>query len=155
MSPTGDLLFTSIFAGEVSSWACSGAFMCSAGMALSQWQHTLWGNRKLGKECNSKRCGQCKFEAEGHVSKQEQRCVARDKLSWASISSQRSLHSAPIFRLSLKVAVNGTHQCDFHNFWGALCSNCHRQEVDLSRALKDRWRQEHKEKSRMCLVEAG
>ena len=46
MSPTGDLLVTSIFAGEVSSRACSGAFMCCAGMALSQWQHTLWGNRK-------------------------------------------------------------------------------------------------------------
>ena len=38
-------------------------------------------------------------------------------------SSQRSLHSAPIFRLLLKVAVNGTHQCDSHNFWGALSSN--------------------------------
>ena len=37
-------------------------------------------------------------------------------------SSQRSLHSAPIFRLLLKVAVNGT-QCDSHNFWGALSSN--------------------------------
>ena len=31
-------------------------------------------------------------------------------------SSQRSLHNAPIFRLLLKVAVNGTHQCDFLNF---------------------------------------
>ena len=30
--------------------------------------------------------------------------------------SQRSLHDAPIFRLLLKVAVNGTHQCDFPNF---------------------------------------
>ena len=46
MSPTGDLLVTSIFAGEVPSRACSGAFMCCAGMALSQWQHTRWGNRK-------------------------------------------------------------------------------------------------------------
>ena len=34
--------------------------------------------------------------------------------------SQRSLHNAPIFRLLLKVAVNGTHQCDFINFCGAL-----------------------------------
>ena len=42
----------------------------------------------------------------------------------APYPSQRSLHSAPIFRLLLKVAVNGTHQCDFHNFGGALCSNC-------------------------------
>ena len=31
-------------------------------------------------------------------------------------ASQRSLHNASIFRLLLKVAVNGTHQCDFLNF---------------------------------------
>jgi len=31
-------------------------------------------------------------------------------------ASQRSLHTEPIFRLLLKVAVNGTHQCDFFNF---------------------------------------
>ena len=67
MSPTGDLLVTSIFAGEVSSRACSGAFMCCAGMALSQWQHTLWGNRKIYiyKVSNSKKCGPWKFDAEG------------------------------------------------------------------------------------------
>ena len=35
-----------------------------------------------------------------------------------SLLSQRSLHNAPIFRLLLKVAVNGTHQCDFLNFCG-------------------------------------
>ena len=35
-------------------------------------------------------------------------------------SSQRSLQDAPIFRLLLKVAVKGTHQCDFFNFWGSL-----------------------------------
>ena len=35
-------------------------------------------------------------------------------------SSQRSLHNAPIFRLLLKVAVNGTHQCDCPNFCGAV-----------------------------------
>ena len=34
-------------------------------------------------------------------------------------SSQRSLQDAPIFRLLLKVAVKGTHQCDFENFCGA------------------------------------
>ena len=32
--------------------------------------------------------------------------------------SQRSLQDAPIFRLLLKVAVKGTHQCDFLNFLG-------------------------------------
>ena len=36
-------------------------------------------------------------------------------------ASQRSLHNAPIFRLLLKVAVNGTHQCDFPNFCGQQC----------------------------------
>ena len=39
-----------------------------------------------------------------------------------SSASQRSLHNAPIFRLLLKVAVNGTHQCDFLNFCGTLGS---------------------------------
>ena len=34
--------------------------------------------------------------------------------------SQRSLHNAPIFRLLLKVAVKGTHQCDLLNFWGCF-----------------------------------
>ena len=35
--------------------------------------------------------------------------------------SQRALHNEPIFRLLLKVAVNGTHQCDFPNFCGQQC----------------------------------
>ena len=38
-------------------------------------------------------------------------------------ASQCSLHNAPIFRLLLKVAVNGTHQCESHNFWWSFCSN--------------------------------
>ena len=40
----------------------------------------------------------------------------------AIAASQRSLHNAPIFRLLLKVAVNGTHQCDFLNFCGGFGS---------------------------------
>ena len=35
-------------------------------------------------------------------------------------ASQRSLHNTPIFRLLLKVAVNGTHQCDSFNFCGSF-----------------------------------
>ena len=35
------------------------------------------------------------------------------QLACTHLASQRSLHNAPIFRLLLKVAVNGTHQCDF------------------------------------------
>ena len=34
----------------------------------------------------------------------------------ARTTSQCSLQSAPIFRLLLKVAVKGTHQCDFFKF---------------------------------------
>ena len=30
--------------------------------------------------------------------------------------SQRSLHNAPTFRLLLKVAMEGTHECEFLNF---------------------------------------
>ena len=45
MSPTGDLLVTLIFLGEVSSWACSEAFTCCARPAHSWRQHTLWGNK--------------------------------------------------------------------------------------------------------------
>ena len=86
--------------------------MCCAGMALSQWQHTLWGNRQIDQVVN----GACKVDAEGNSSKQEQRYMCKARLSKALLSSQRPLHSAPIFRLLLKVAVNGTHQCDFHNF---------------------------------------
>ena len=37
--------------------------------------------------------------------------------------SQCSLHNVPIFRLLLKVAVNGTHQCESLNFCGASCPN--------------------------------
>ena len=42
-------------------------------------------------------------------------CVRRAE---GNLASQRSLHNAPIFRLLLKVAVKGTHQCDFLNFCG-------------------------------------
>ena len=67
----------------------------------------------------------------GSVSQHKQRCMTKDRLPGAAISSQRSLHSAPIFRLLLKVAVNGMHQCDFHNFCGALCSNCCLNEIGV------------------------
>ena len=56
------------------------------------------------------------------------------------MASQRSLHNAPIFRLLLKVAVNGTHQCDYSNFCGSFGSQ-HLQvrapPGSLSRAVFD------------------
>ena len=42
------------------------------------------------------------------------------KLKLLIRASQCSLHNAPIFRLLLKVAVNGTHQCESLNFCGTL-----------------------------------
>ena len=48
--------------------------------------------------------------------------VLGGRVSRHEVSSQRSLHNAPIFRLLLKVAVNGTHQCDYSNFCGSLGS---------------------------------
>ena len=47
-------------------------------------------------------------------------CAVAISAARHSMTSQRSLHNAPIFRLLLKVAVNGTHQCDFLNFCGGL-----------------------------------
>ena len=194
MSPTGDLLVTLIFLGEVSSWACSEAFTCCARPAHSWRQHTLWGkSTKCDCEaskfwsscCDDKHIlrslfnsfltilaegaialsvtlsggalfgswkllqfpsslivkvilaifrrasaqqpqhAACSFKAmvvpnkfdnnhvlliPGNVSSRQQQIIA----------SQRSLHNAPIFRLLLKVAVKGTHQCDLHNFGGTF-----------------------------------
>ena len=85
--------------------------MCCAGMALSQWQHTLWGN-----------CWIYLCYMNGTLETLAIKPPPLIQMLWLPppCPSQRSLHSAPIFRLLLKVAVNGTHQCDFHNFWGAL-----------------------------------
>ena len=44
--------------------------------------------------------------------------INRVPSKWPIWSSQCSLHNAPIFRLLLKVAVNGTHQCESLNFCG-------------------------------------
>ena len=43
--------------------------------------------------------------------------------------SQRVLHTVPIFRLLLKVAVNDAHQCDSRHFWGAVLQ--HYTAVDV------------------------
>ena len=47
-------------------------------------------------------------------------CVRHDG---KRLASQCSLHNAPIFRLLLKVAVNGTHQCESLNFCGTSRPN--------------------------------
>jgi len=53
--------------------------------------------------------------------------------------SQRSLHNAPIFRLLLKVAVNGTHQCDFLNFCGDLGPQHQSGKLILSNMTSGHW----------------
>ena len=59
--------------------------------------------------------------SETHV---EHFCISTNINALTHWASQRSLHNAPIFRLLLKVAVNGTHQCDFLNFCGGSGSQC-------------------------------
>ena len=112
------------FCGEMSPRACSGALARCTGMARRRGQRTLRGNisRCCAMVCaafvhtrpRARACAQ-------HL--QVLRCTAwQDKgaPSRHCPASQRSLHNAPIFRLLLKVAVNGTHQCGFFNFCGAL-----------------------------------
>ena len=48
--------------------------------------------------------------------------VVRSELNAQAYLSQRSLQPEPIFRLLLKVAVKGTHQCDSLNFCGKPAS---------------------------------
>ena len=62
------------------------------------------------------------FSAVGHGNTRVCSCHHRSALLSPTRASQRSLHNAPIFRLLLKVAVNGTHQCDFLNFCGGFGS---------------------------------
>ena len=52
----------------------------------------------------------------------------------SSGASQCSLHNAPIFRLLLKVAVNGTHQCESTNFCGASSLNLASEPLGPSRS---------------------
>jgi len=57
----------------------------------------------------------------------------------ATHPSQRSLHNAPIFRLLLKVAVNGTHQCDFLNFCGDMCAPTNGCQSGLLAVWNELW----------------
>ena len=93
-------------------------------MAQSWGLHTLRGNIFLGivivgtsfpVQCFYGRRGLIEFFALG----ENAAAITLNETTLAnigSLASQRSLHNAPIFRLLLKVAVNGTHQCDFQNF---------------------------------------
>ena len=51
------------------------------------------------------------------------------------VASQRSLHYTPIFRLLLKVAVNGTRQCDFLIFLRGFGPNNLTKSFRLSSGL--------------------
>ena len=56
------------------------------------------------------KCSMIKQDSENTKTILKSTLARRDGWTFAS---QRSLHNAPIFRLLLKVAVKGTHQCDF------------------------------------------
>ena len=87
-------------------------------MALSQAQHTLWGNNlnsHLGLVYFAKNNFECVVAIKSVITAMlfgSASGIGPDQVD----ASQRSLHNAPIFRLLLKVAVKGTHQCDFLNF---------------------------------------
>ena len=93
-------------------------FVCRDDLGIRIYSHHLGGTVSVAVPVPA-----CAF---GKVSRNERHassfCV---EIAWAAGQepSQRSLHNAPIFRLLLKVAVNGTHQCDFFNFWGTSCPN--------------------------------
>ena len=110
------------FCGEMSPRACSGALARCTGMARRRGQRTLRGNIK--RHCAVARAACVRVRARsGARVLQVLRCSAAQHEGAPCRqrpASQRSLHNAPIFRLLLKVAVNGTHQCGFFNFCGAL-----------------------------------
>ena len=69
-------------------------------------------------------CVACLHPEDSLLQAAESKSVSRRWLSNTNgSSSQCSLHNAPIFRLLLKVAVNGTHQCESFNFCGDVCPN--------------------------------
>ena len=114
----------------MSSRACSGALACGTGMAQSWGLHTLRGNIILEPLCTHMHSHMFACITITYTCMPTSQCLLHGKTTCCIFNSpsrptwliyapsQRSLHNAPIFRLLLKVAVNGTHQCDFQNFWG-------------------------------------
>ena len=88
--------------------------MCCTVIALRQAQHTLWGN--IMTFTFPVFSSTSLLYPLTHTIIRNIWCLH----AYLLLLSQRSLHNAPIFRLLLKVAVNGTHQCDFLNFCGDL-----------------------------------
>ena len=102
--------------------ACSGALARCTGMARRRGQRTLRGNIIVYRARARAAFGRTRTRT-GLRALQVLRCSAAQREGASCRQrppSQRSLHNAPIFRLLLKVAVNGTHQCGFFNFCGAL-----------------------------------
>ena len=132
MSPTGDLLVTWFFSGEAACWACPEHLMCCTGMAHCYEQHTHYWVTNLESDTNppphrfhaSSKQMQMERMIGAQIQWNQLLCSQNTHCSRVSWLSQRSLHNAPIFRLLLKVAVNGTHQCDFPNFCGQQCPTC-------------------------------
>ena len=98
--------------------ACSGALARCTGMARRRGQRTLRGNINVYRARARATFLRTRARA-GLRALQVLRCSAAQHEGTPCRQrppSQRSLHNAPIFRLLLKVAVNGTHQCDFLQF---------------------------------------
>ena len=140
------------FFGEVFARACSATLVCCTGIALSARSSTPFGITGQRAHCMygtiAARVRQGWRSSPGAMSRPPRmpshfnlrndtcHCFFYTNVQAAAKrTSQRSLQDAPIFRLLLKVAVKGTHQCDFLNFWGSillptdhLCAGCVEQQ---------------------------
>ena len=88
---------------------------------LRRWLSCVAAGWLLPVACSRCHACSCRLVASTGAFKQHRLCMrcVRCRLAAGYRASQRSLHIAPIFRLLLKVAVNGTQQCEFFNFCGA------------------------------------
>ena len=132
----GNCLSRLFFVGERRSWACSDALTCCPGLAQCREQHT---QRPAGQWHSSPRPWTLLARMPGYPAAPSTKLEAAKPLTLGTYClsnagvglSQCSLHNAPIFRLLLKVAVNGTHQCESLNFCGDLCPNQFSESVTL------------------------
>ena len=129
MSPTGDLLVTMIFRwGSVLP-----SLLGSPSRVASAWHRAASSTPFLGnfnvfpRHIACMRMRTCLEGKDGwhmyrllpdmrHAEPRQQHLSTSQCCALPHAASQCSLHSAPIFRLLLNVAVKGTHQCDFFNF---------------------------------------
>ena len=129
MSPTGDLLVTMIFrwGGVLPSLLGSPSRVASAWHRAASSTPFLGNFNVFPRHITCMRTRNCLGGKDGwhmyrllpdmrHAEPRQQHLSTNLCCALLHAASQCSLQSAPIFRLLLKVAVKGTHQCDFFKF---------------------------------------